>query len=47
MTIMGTIGCFIPFASKEDHEFFSLLELNLRQQGKLLFKIFLRNFFNW
>jgi splicing factor 3B subunit 3 len=36
MTIMGSIGCFIPFSSKDDYEFFNLLELNLRQQGSSL-----------
>lgn len=32
MTVMGTIGCLIPFSVKEDVDFFSLLEMSLRQE---------------
>jgi len=29
-TAMGSVGCFVPFATKGDVEFFSLLEMHLR-----------------
>jgi len=34
-TIMGSIGAFVPFASKNDVEFFSLLEMHLRAQQQV------------
>lgn len=30
-TVMGSIGVFIPFSSKEDEEFFSTLEMQMRE----------------
>lgn len=35
-TISGTIGIMVPFTSKEDVEFFQLLEMALRQEVVLL-----------
>ncbi len=32
-TVMGTIGALIPFASREDVDFFSHLEMHLRQEN--------------
>jgi len=32
-TMMGTIGALIPFASREDVDFFSHLEMHMRQQN--------------
>jgi splicing factor 3B subunit 3 len=36
MTVLGSIGCMIPVSLKEDYDFFSSLENNLRQQGSSL-----------
>eukprot|EP01083_Nonionella_stella_P097943 275342_1 len=32
-TVMGSIGCFKPFESREDIEFFTHLEMHMRQQA--------------
>ncbi|KAI9090485.1 CPSF A subunit region-domain-containing protein [Phlyctochytrium arcticum] len=32
-TLLGSIGCLIPFQSKEDVEFFQLLEMQMRQKA--------------
>ena len=31
-TVMGAVGAFLPFASREDVDFFSHLEMHLRQE---------------
>jgi splicing factor 3B subunit 3 len=31
-TLLGTIGCLIPFTNKQDVEFFQLLEMTIRQE---------------
>lgn len=32
-TVMGAIGAFYPFSSREDADFFTHLEMHLRQVG--------------
>ena len=31
-TLVGSVGALLPFTSREDHDFFSHLEMHMRQE---------------